>query len=71
MPETVKITVINKIYNTPLLTPDMVSKYDQILSVKSEITGLKDHLNNAMTNLGIYQNELIALYIQQTGSFPE
>lgn len=71
MPEPVKITVKNKVYITPILNGEMDEVNNQINAQKEEIRSLNEHLNNAINNLSNLQNQLIAMYIQQTGQFPE
>ena len=70
MPAPVKIQVKNVIYTTPILNQDMDNINTQINDKKVEIASLKDHLNNAVTELANLNNQMMALYIQQTGSFP-
>jgi len=71
MPEPVKITVKNKVYITPILNGEMDDINNQINATKDEIRSLNEHLNSAINNLANLQNQLIAMYIQQTGQFPE
>ena len=70
MPQPVKITVKNMVYTTPILNGEMDDVNNQIESTKAEIASLKEHLQNAYNNLQNLNNQFMALYIQQTGSFP-
>ena len=70
MPDPVKITVKNMVYTTPILNGEMDDVNNQINDKKQEIASLKEHLNNAYTNLENLNNQFMAMYIQQTGSFP-
>ena len=70
MPPPVKITVQNKVYITPILNGEMDDIASQIATKKAEIASLNNHLNDALAVLTSLQNEFMAKYIQQTGSFP-
>ena len=71
MPNPVKITVKNKVYTTPILNGEMDDINNQINEKKNEIASLNSHLSDAIASLNNLQNQFMALYIQQTGSFPE
>ena len=71
MPDPVKITVKNMVYTTPILNGEMDDVNNQIESTKAEIASLKEHLQNAYNNLQNLNNQFMALYIQQTGQFPD
>jgi len=69
-PPPLKIQVKNTVYNTPILNEDMDIIAQQIDAKKQEIESLKHHLNGAVNELENLSNQFIALYIQQTGTFP-
>ena len=71
MPDPVKITVKNMVYTTPILNGEMDDVNNQINDKKQEIASLKEHLQNAYNNLQNLNNQFMALYIQQTGQFPD
>jgi hypothetical protein len=71
MPAPVKVTVKNKIYTTPILTGEMDNIASQITNAQDNIRSLKVQLDDQYNILANLNNQLIALYIQQTGSFPE
>ena len=71
MPQPVKITVKNMVYTTPILNGEMDDINNQINDKKQEIASLKEHLQNAYTELQNLNNQFMALYIRETGSFPD
>ena len=70
MPAPLNITVQNKVYVTPILNGEMDSVAQQIQEKKNEIASLNSHLSSAISELTTLQNQFMAMYIQQTGSFP-
>ena len=70
MPAPVNITIQNKVYVTPILNGEMDDINNQMNTKKDEITTLRNHLNSAIAELNALQNQFMAMYIQQTGSFP-
>jgi hypothetical protein len=70
MPDPLKIVVKNKVYITPILNREMDDLASQIASKKEEISTLNSRLNDDLAELASLQNQFIAIYIQQTGSFP-
>jgi hypothetical protein len=70
MPDPLKIVVKNKVYITPILNGEMDDLAIQIASKKGEISTLNSRLNGALADLASLQNQFMAYYIQQTGSFP-
>jgi hypothetical protein len=71
MPQPIKITLQNKVYTTPVLTGEMENLAQQIQQKKDEIRSLNEHLTTAIRDLNSYNQQFMAMYIQQTGSFPE
>lgn len=67
----VPITIQNKVYNTPILNREMEGIYNQINDKKNEIRSLNESLSQSIIDLQALNKQLIALYIQQTGSFPD
>jgi len=70
MPAPLNITVQNKVYVTPILNGEMDAVAQQIQEKKNEIASLNSHLSSAISELTTLQNQFMAMYIQQTGSFP-
>ena len=70
MPAPLNITIQNKIYTTPILNGEMDTVAQQITDKKNEIASLNSHLSSAIAELNTLQNQFMAMYIQQTGSFP-
>lgn len=70
MPAPVQITIQNKVYTTPILNGEMENLNQQIIDKKAEISSLNSHLGTAITELNDLQKQFMAMYIQQTGSFP-
>jgi hypothetical protein len=70
MPASVKITIQNKVYTTPILNEEMDNIAQQIQTLRDEITTLNSRLTNNINNLVDLQNQLLVIYIQQTGSLP-
>jgi hypothetical protein len=71
MPAPIKITVKNKVYTTPILTGEMDDIANQINGAQQHIKDLKSQLEEQYNILANLNNQFMALYIQQTGSFPE
>lgn len=70
MPAPVKMSVNSKSYTCPILNEEMDQIAVQIESCKAEIASLNSHLNDNLTILNNLNTQLLAMYIQQTGSFP-
>lgn len=70
MPPPTQIKTNSKIYSIPILNGEMDNIAIQIQEKKNEINSLNNHLNGALVDLNNLSNQLLALYIQQTGSFP-
>ena len=70
MPDPLKIVVQNKVWITPILDSFADDLASQIASKKAEIASLNHHLSDALAELTSLQNQFMAYYIQQTGSFP-
>lgn len=71
MPDPVPVTVQNKVYYTPILNGEMDQVVQQIADKKVEIASLNSHLTGALSELTQLNKTLLAMYIQQTGQFPD
>jgi len=70
MPSSVYITIKNVSYSTPILNRDMQNIADEMQSKKQEIETFNQRLANAINELNELNKQFMAMYIQQTGSFP-
>lgn len=70
MPSSVNIIIKNVSYSTPILNGDMQNIADEIQSKKQEIETFNQRLANAINELNELNKQFMAMYIQQTGSFP-
>ena len=70
MPAPYNITIQGRTYTTPILNGEMDNLVSQMNDKKAEIASLNSHLGTAIIELNDLQKQFLALYIQQTGSFP-
>ena len=70
MPAPVQVKTNSKFYSCPILNGEMDDIAVQIEACKSEIASLNSHLNDKLAELNSLNTQLLAIYIQQTGSFP-
>jgi adenine specific DNA methylase Mod len=70
MPAPIQVKINSKIYTTPILTGEMDTLAQQIQSVKDDIALLNFRLNEKLTDLNTLNQQFMAAYISQTGSFP-
>lgn len=70
MPAPINISIKNVVYSTPILNGEMDSIAREIQARREEINSLNRHLTDAISSLNNLQQQFMALYIQQTGSFP-
>lgn len=70
MPDPYNVTIQNRTYLTPVLNGEMDNLIAQMNDKKSEIASLNSHLNGALAELKDLEKQFLAIYIQQTGSFP-
>jgi len=70
-PPPVQVTVKTKVYNIPLLNSDMDNIFIQMEANKEQIDRSRQRLNDAKTEYDNNCNQLLLLYIQQTGQYPE
>jgi len=70
-PPPVQVTVKTKVYNIPLLNGDMDNIFIQMEANKEQINRSRQRLNDAKTEYDNNCNQLLLMYIQQTGQYPE
>lgn len=70
MPAPVKVIINSKSYNCPILNGEMDTLSSQIDTCRAEIASLNNHLTDKLAELNSLNTQLLAIYIQQTGSFP-
>ena len=70
-PPPVQVTVKTKVYNIPLLNVDMDHIFIQMEANKEQINRSSQRLNDAKTEYDNNCNQLLLMYIQQTGQYPE
>ena len=65
-----KVRLLNT-YNVEIISGEMDSIYQQIQIKKEEIADLNSQLLHRNQQLNELQTQLMTLYIQQTGGFPQ
>ena len=70
MPAPIQVKINSKIYTTPILTGEMDTLAQQIQSDKDDIALFNFRLNEKLTDLNTLNQQFMAAYISQTGSFP-
>ena len=70
MPAPVSVKINAKYYTVLILNEEMDQIAQQIQSAKDDIRSLNNHLNVRLAELNALNKALLALFIQQTGSFP-
>lgn len=65
-----KVRLLNT-YNVEIISGEMDSIYQQIQIKKEEIADLNSQLLHRNQQLNELQTQLMTLYIQQTGTFPQ
>jgi hypothetical protein len=65
-----QITINTKTYNVEILTGEMSNLAQEMETTKEEIRRLAERRKNALGRLEENSNQMLILYIQQTGSFP-
>lgn len=71
MPSTVQIKTNSKFYNIPILNGDMESLSNRITRSRDELRELNLQISTVLNRINTDSNDLLVLYIQQTGTFPE
>jgi hypothetical protein len=70
MPTPLKVVVKNVVYTTPILNGEMDAVAQEIINQRQEIENIKVNLKEHVQQLQNLNNQLLAMYIQQTGQFP-
>ena len=70
MPAPINVKINAKYYTVPILNEEMDQIAQQIQSAKDDIRALNSHLNTRLAELNVLNQALLALFIQQSGSFP-
>ena len=70
-PATVQIKTNSKFYTIPLLTVDMETISNRIIRDREELRNLNQQVSLILNSINNNSNDLLVLYIQQTGTFPE
>ena len=69
-PPILKVRLLNT-YNVEIISGEMDSVYQQIQIKKEEISILNSQILQQNQQLNDLQTQLMTLYIQQTGGFPQ
>jgi hypothetical protein len=70
MPPPVQVTINSKIYAIPILNSEMDNVVQQMEVNKEDINRYRQRLNDAKTEYDNNCNQLLLMYIQQTGQYP-
>jgi hypothetical protein len=70
MPAPVQVKSNSKFYNVEIYNEEMAQVALQITICKEQIASLNSVLNSKSADLNTLNQQLLAMYIQQTGSFP-
>ena len=70
MPDPAKVTIKNIIYTIPILNGEMENTNQQILNLQESINNNKQRVINDTIELNNLNQQMMVMYIQQTGSFP-
>ena len=70
MPAPVNVKINAKYYTVPILNEMMDQVARQIQSAKDDIDHLNRSLNTRLAELNVLNQALLAMFIQQIGSFP-
>ncbi len=70
MPAPIIVKINSKTYSIPILNGDMDNLVQQIQPIEEEIRRTTERRSNALNNLNEIYNNLLLMYIQQTGSYP-
>jgi hypothetical protein len=71
MPPSVQVTINSKKYAIPILNGDMDNVVQQMEQNKEDINRNRRRLNDSKTEYDNNCNQLLLMYIQQTGQYPE
>lgn len=70
MPAPIIVKINSKTYTIPILNGEMDSLVQQIQPIEEEIRRTTERRSNALNDLNNIYNNLLLLYIQQTGQYP-
>jgi len=70
-PPPVQVTINSKKYAIPILNGDMDNIFIQMEANKEEMNRSRQRLNDAKAEYEANCNQLLLMYIQQTGQYPE
>ena len=65
-----KVKLQNVLYNVELMTGDMERVVQQIQTTQETIALLQGQIGRELRSISVLNEQLITLYIQQTGTFP-
>lgn len=69
-PPPTQVKINSKLYSIPVLNGEMETIASEITALKENIASLNEHLTSDLNTLNNLNQQMLALYIQQTGSFP-
>lgn len=70
MPAPIIVKINSKTYTIPILNGEMDSLVQQIQPIEEEIRRTTERRSNALNDLNNIYNNLLLMYIQQTGQYP-
>jgi hypothetical protein len=69
-PPPYKVRLLDNVYNVELFTEEMTQIVEQIQSTQEAIRQLQSQINRENRSVLVLNQQLLTLYIQQTGGFP-
>jgi len=70
MPAPIIVKINSKTYSIPILNGEMDSLVQEIQTVQEDIRRSTERRKNALNQLDNIYNNLLLIYIQQTGQYP-
>jgi len=70
MPAPIIVKINSKTYTIPILNGEMDSLVQEIQTVQEDIRRSTERRKNALNQLDNIYNNLLLIYIQQTGQYP-
>jgi len=70
MPAPIIVKINSKTYSIPILNGEMDSLVQEIQTVQEDIRRSTERRKNALDQLDNIYNNLLLIYIQQTGQYP-
>jgi hypothetical protein len=70
MPAPIIVKINSKTYTIPILNGEMDSLVQEIQTVQEDIRRSTERRKNALDQLDNIYNNLLLIYIQQTGQYP-